>query len=126
MEVNRMQKKIMVHTAHLENAKLMLTTNENVKELVPTGQMLADSDYFSFIYLMEKEDDYIFLVLPEPIWPMLNDGLSQNSSVILTCNDEQIELLNFYEELQNLISNIKGNGNYGNEMVEKVETIFHF
>lgn len=126
MEVIRMQKKIMIHTAHLENAKLMLTTNENVKELVPTGQMLADSDHFSFIYLMEKEDEYIFLVLPEPIWPMLNDGLRQNSSVILTCNDEQIELLNFHEELQNLISNIKGNGNYGNEMVEKVETIFHF
>jgi hypothetical protein len=38
--------------------------------------------------------------------------------------DEQLELTNFYEELTELINNIRGNSNYGAEMVTKVEEIF--
>jgi hypothetical protein len=120
-----MQKRIIINSAHVSDTKLTLEANEAVSGLIPSEQMLVDSDHFSFIYLMEKENEFAFLVLTESIWPLLNDALEKNLSVILTFNNEKIELTNFQEELTYLISNIKGNGNYGEQMVEKVETVFH-
>jgi hypothetical protein len=120
-----MQKRININSAHVSNTKLILEANEAVSGLIPGEQMLVDSDHFSFIYIMEKENEFTFIVLTESIWPLLNDALGKSLSVILTFNNEQIELTNLLEELTGLISNIRGNGNYGEQMVEKVETVFH-
>jgi hypothetical protein len=120
-----MQKRIIINSAHVSDTKLILEANETVSGFTPSEQMLVDSDHFSFIYIMEQENEFTFLVLSESIWPLLNDALGKNLSVILTFNNEQIDLTNFQEELAYLISNIRGNGNYGEQMVEKVETVFH-
>jgi hypothetical protein len=120
-----MQKRIIINSAYISDTNIIFEANETVSGLIPRDQMLVDSDHFSFIYIMEKENEFTFLVLTESIWPLLNDALEDNLSVILTFNNEQIELTNFQEELANSISNIKGNGNYGEQMVEKVETVFH-
>jgi hypothetical protein len=119
-----MQKSITINSADVINNKLLVEANVSIKGLVPGEQMLADSDHFSFIYLLEKANEYTYLVLPEAIWPALKEVIKQNLPVIITFNEDQLELTNFKEELEYLISNIKGNGNYGEEMVEKVETLF--
>jgi hypothetical protein len=121
-----MQKRITIHSASVINTKLILTANETITGLIPGERILVDSDHFSFIYIMENADEYTFLMLPEQIWPKLKEAMGQTLPVFLTFSDEEIELTNFQEEFENLINNIKGNGNYGVEMAEKVETLFNF
>jgi hypothetical protein len=121
-----MQKRITINSASVIDTKLMLTADEAITGLIPGEQILVDSDHFSFIYIMENDDDYTFLMLSEQIWPNLKEAMGQSLPVILTFNDEEIELTNFQDEFENLIINIKGNGNYGVEMARKVETLFNF
>jgi hypothetical protein len=86
--------------------------------------MLVDSDGCSFIYLLENADTYTYISIPEIVWNDLKTAVSKNLPVIVTNGSERIFLTNFQEELNYLIENIKGNSNYGEEMVNKVETVF--
>lgn len=119
-----MKKKLRIETANLEKNQLLLSADQPVSGLVPAGQMLVDSDGFAFIYLMEENGDYTYIVLMENIWPSLKTALDQKAAVILSDGTQKIELLNLFEELEYLIGNIKGNSNYGEEMVTKVEAVF--
>lgn len=119
-----MRKKITILSASFNNNQLYLKTNESIHTLKPAGQILVDSVQFSFIYLMEDNDDYTYITLPEQLWPSLKSAFEQKSLVWLTCGEENIELTNFQEELEYVINNIKGNSNYGDEMVAKVENYF--
>ena len=73
---------------------------------------------------MENQEVYTYIDMKEPIWPLLKKVLEQPIPVWILFEDEQLELTNFYEELTELINNIRGNSNYGAEMVTKVEEIF--
>ncbi|MFZ7944605.1 MULTISPECIES: hypothetical protein [Bacillaceae] len=119
-----MKKRITIQQANLIENKLILETNEPITGLVPGEQILVDSDQYAFIYLMEDQEDYTYIVLSEEIWPLLKTANEQETPVCIAYNEEQLELTNFSEELEYVISNIKGNSNYGNEMVTKVEGIF--
>ncbi|EKN68827.1 hypothetical protein BABA_12271 [Neobacillus bataviensis LMG 21833] len=119
-----MQKRITILKANNKESKLLLESNEPINGLVPGEQILVDSDHYSFIYLMENQEDYTYVVLPEVFWPSLKAANEQEFPVCLSFEGEQIELTNFHDELEYVISNIKGNSNYGNEMVTKVEEIF--
>ncbi|WHY78995.1 hypothetical protein QNH20_07640 [Neobacillus sp. WH10] len=119
-----MKKRITILKANITENKLLLETNEPVSGLVPGEQILVDSEQYSFIYLMEGQKDYSFIVLTEDIWPILKNAKVQEIPVWVTFKEEQTELINFHDELEYVISNIKGNSNYGNEMVAKVEGIF--
>jgi hypothetical protein len=116
--------KINVQTAELIAGKLVLRADESLDNLHPGRQILVDSDQFSFIYLMEGQDDYTYIVLPERIWPLMKKAQDEAMSVWVTNQDGQVELADFQEELEYVISNIKGNSNYGKEMVTKVEEVF--
>lgn len=119
-----MKERITIQNATITESKILLETKESINGLVPAEQLLVDSARFSFIYLMENQEDYTYIALPEQIWPFLKTALEQNLPVLLSFNDEQIELINFHDELEFLVSNIKGNSNYGNDMVTKVEGNF--
>lgn len=119
-----MNKKITINQAVIENNQLHFITNEAITGFIPKGHMLVDSDHFSFIYIMEENDSYIYVVLGESIWVALREAINGKLPAFLLSNQEQIELISFQEELEYVISNIKGNGNYGEAMVEKIETIF--
>lgn len=119
-----MKKLITIITANLMDNKLLLTANDVIKGLLPRGQILVDSDHFSFIYLMEDHEEFTYVVLPEPIWPYLKTALKQKNPVWITFKEDQMELTNFHEELKYVFSNIKGNSNYGEEMVNKVDRYF--
>jgi hypothetical protein len=119
-----MKKNIAILKAYIKEEKLMLETNEPILELVPGEQILVDSAQYSFIYLMEDKNDYTYIVLHEQIWPLLKNAQENKLPVWVTFNDEQKELINFHDEFDYLLTNIKGNSNYGKELVTKVEGIF--
>lgn len=123
-EVEIMKKRIMVTKATINESKLVLEIQEDVLKLVPKGQMLVDSENYSFIYLMENETDYTYIIIPETIWPTLKEAYIKPRPVYLNSIGAQVELSQFQEELMFLIDNIKGNSNYGEEMVKKVENLF--
>lgn len=120
-----MKNRLTVTCAQTKNDHLHLVVNDSIVNLTPAEHMLVDSDQFSFIYLMENMDkDYTYIIVPEQVWPDLKEAMEENHPVLLTFKEEQIELINFQSELNYLIDNIKGNGNYGDEMVGKVENMF--
>lgn len=121
-----MREKIKIIKSEVINNQLLLEVHEDVllNELKATGQMLVDSDHSSFVYLAEKDDDYTYIVLDEMSWSNMKIALENVLPVLLKNGNGQLELFGFCDELSYLISNIKGNSNYGEEMAGKVEVAF--
>lgn len=113
-----------IDQAIIENNRVNLLTHESITGLMPREHILVDSDHFSFIYLLEENDQYVYIVLEESIWPILKESIDKKVPAYLISNQEEVELPSFQAELEYIIHNIKGNGNYGEEMVEKVEKTF--
>ncbi|MGG1629172.1 hypothetical protein [Rossellomorea sp. NRS-1567] len=113
------------HTTY-ENGTLYLHTEQAdlLQGTTAAGQIIADSDRYAFVYLAENEEEYVYLYLEESIWDELKKALQDKSAVIAKSDDYSLELDQFTEELDYLVTNIEGNGNYGDEMVKKVESIF--
>ncbi|EIJ82539.1 hypothetical protein [Bacillus methanolicus] len=119
-----MKQKIHIQSAQIKENQLLLETESPISDLKAVGQILVDSDNFSFIYLTENKDDYTYIVLSESCWAQLREALDTEIPAYLVGQGETLELINFHNELRYLIENIKGNSNYGEEMVEKVENTF--
>ena len=86
--------------------------------------MLVDSDQLSFVYLMEEGNDYVYILLPEPVWDDLKKGYVESLPVFLQAEESRTALNGFHDELGYLVENIKGNSNYGENMAAKVESVF--
>lgn len=120
-----MREKITINNSKLiDDQELILQTEDSINELNPTGQMLVDSDHLSFIYIAEKNDVYTYIALHEETWANLKTALELKIPVFIANESEKLELVGIIDELQYLIENIKGNSNYGEEMVTKVEYTF--
>lgn len=101
-----------------------LEEDANLEKTIASGQMLVDSDALAFIYLLEKQDEYIYLEIPEIVWKDCKVALEANHTFYIKGDQEEVELENFKEELGYLIENIRGNGNYGEEMEKTVSSVF--
>ncbi|PLR78809.1 hypothetical protein CU633_03170 [Bacillus sp. V3-13] len=121
-----MKKRIKIEKAFISENELILEGDfpAPLSELTAVGQMLVDSDQFAFIYLTEMNDDYTYIELPESIWPEIKKALDAEYPVYAAGGGERLLLEQFHDELSYLIENIKGNSNYGEEMVEKVDNAF--
>ncbi|TKC18301.1 hypothetical protein [Robertmurraya kyonggiensis] len=122
-----MREKLLViktNTTDKNDIALLVNPETNLSEVKATGQMLVDSDGLSFVYVLDINDEYTYLAIKEDFWTELKQGMDSQSKVYLSNSTEHIELENFFEELEYLVENIKGNGNYGEEMVTKVEARF--
>jgi hypothetical protein len=121
-----MRKIVQFNEAKFDNGVLYLHTEQKdlIKGIKPACQIIADSDRCAFVYLAENEEEYVYLYLEEGIWGELKKAIEEKTSVIIKSDGESLELDRFHEELSYLISNIEGNGNYGEEMVKKVESAF--
>lgn len=122
-----MREKIYVNVAEITNnheVHLLVGPEIDLNQIKPAGQMLVDSNDLSFVYLLEKDDDYTYLAIKDEHWPVLKKGLEEQHPVVLNGEDTKIDLVQFFEELEYLVENIKGNSNYGEIMVAKVEEIF--
>lgn len=124
-EVMREKISVIGVKATIENELLLQINSEiSISSLKPLGQMLVDSDGLSFVYLLEKNNEYTYMIIKEEIWPKLKWAMEEKATVLLANDKEQIELVNFLDELSYLVENIKGNSNYGEDMVTKVEAGF--
>ncbi|MGG4038829.1 hypothetical protein [Heyndrickxia ginsengihumi] len=121
-----MRTKIMLNQSEVLENSLGLYCDQPIafSQLRPAGRMLVDSDECSFVYLTEDDKEYIYLYLPTEIWHDLQQALKHHKNVVAVSRNERLELLDFHEEMDYLISNIEGNSNYGEEFVAKVEAIF--
>jgi hypothetical protein len=119
-----MKNKITIVKATISESRLQLLADQSISGLIPSEQILADSKQYSFIYLMENQEDYTYIDIPEQNWPLLKVSLEEQIPVWIYFKDEYMELKNFHEELNDLIGNIRGNSNYGEKMVRKVESVF--
>ncbi|GAE32687.1 hypothetical protein [Halalkalibacter hemicellulosilyticus] len=96
------------------------------QELKPGERMLVDSDQLEFIYILENEEGFFYVSFSEPIWESLKLMKEQSKRCIVQLNDQvEVELKNLFEELNYLLSNIDGNGNYGEELEDAVKRVFH-
>ncbi len=113
------------HTTY-EDGTLYLHTDQAdlLQGTSAAGQIIADSDHYAFVYLAENEEEYVYLYLDESIWSELKKALNEKAAVIAKSDEYSLELDQFIEELDYLVGNIEGNGNYGDEMVKKVESVF--
>ncbi|MCM3215975.1 hypothetical protein [Niallia taxi] len=121
-----MTEKLQILNAEIAETKVILKVDESypVSQLTPKGQILVDSDSFAFIYIAEKEDEYIYIVLHKDIWPSIKEGLAANLKLYISNGNDNLELIDWKEEMEYLIDNIEGNGNYGEEMEQAVTSVF--
>lgn len=106
--------------------KLHFSLNESYAQIQiqPAKKVIADSDHKTFIYIVEEAGEYSYLSFDESVWSALVSMLKNEEDPFLTLGEKTVELTNFYEELQALIFNIEGNGNYGDRFVSAVEEAF--
>lgn len=122
-----MSEKFIIHQVFLlDQTELQLEINHHLslKNYIASGRMLVDSDGLSFVYLLETEEAYTYIIIPHHYWKDLKTALTKQLPVFLTNNHDRILLTGFQEELAYLIENIKGNSNYGDKMVTEVEVVF--
>jgi hypothetical protein len=121
-----MKKRVLIEMAQIKEQGLLLYAAEPVEfgKMKPAGQILVDSDQLSFIYLAEQDGDYTYITIPEPVWTSVKAALDADVETYAIHEEGQLHLQGFKEEMEYLIENIKGNSNYGEQMVEKVEAIF--
>ncbi|MFJ7735910.1 hypothetical protein ACIQ2D_06150 [Lysinibacillus sp. NPDC097287] len=121
-----MRKIYTIESFSFENQQLHFSLNDNELnlQLKPAAQLIADSDDFAFIYLLDAGEDYHYLRFQPTIWRELVYIIQTKQNPMLQVGTEVLELTNFYEELEMLVYNIEGNYNYGSEFVQAVETHF--
>lgn len=119
MSVGVKKMDIYVTEMKFENEVLNVFTEADVENCTALSQMIVDSDDFSFIYLLDNGVDYVRLHFVSETWEMLERY--RNQKIVL---NETLELSDFYDELNYLISNIEGNNNYGKEFEAKVVETF--
>ncbi|MEQ6354375.1 hypothetical protein ABNX05_07065 [Lysinibacillus sp. M3] len=121
-----MRKIYTIETLNFENEDLHFSLNDNEVnlQLKPAAQLIADSDDFAFIYLLDAGEDYHYLRFPPSSWDQLVHILQKEKNPKLQLGEEVLELTNFYDELEMLVYNIEGNYNYGAEFVQAVEQHF--
>lgn len=111
----------------IKENKLFVETTPKIKwaqENRAVGQMLVDSKNIAFLYILDCEANYSYIIFQRNTWPMLKDNIKTKLPVFVLTDDGEVELINFYSELTFLISNIKDNPNYGEKMNEEVKRIF--
>ncbi|MBM7586537.1 hypothetical protein JOC86_003089 [Bacillus pakistanensis] len=119
-----MRQNIHIIKSTIDEKGLHLHTEESLEGLAPTGQIIADSDNLSFIYLAETKDDYAHIRIEAKVWDDVKEALDKELNVFVVNEKESLKLESFQEELSYLIENIEGNGNYGEVMVSRVESVF--
>jgi hypothetical protein len=88
-------------------------------------RMLVDSDALSFLYVLETGNDLIYVDLGEEHWENIDKAADAGLDAVLHLNsDNKITLSALVSEMEYLVENIKGNANYGEKMVSKVEASF--
>ncbi|RPF57618.1 hypothetical protein [Abyssicoccus albus] len=95
-------------------------TEESIEGYEATGRMIVDSDQHSFIYLLDNGKSFDNLHFVQETWGMLHESFEKHPIII----NDTLELIEFKDEMNDLLWNIKGNDNYGKDFHEAVEETF--
>ncbi|MBU9713285.1 hypothetical protein [Evansella tamaricis] len=103
-------------------------TNDTIEKLTAGEQILVDSDRQSFVYILEDDNGFAHLRFQKNVWNKIQELRLTDQPVYVefagSGKVSRLELTNFKEEMNTLIDNIRGNSNYGDEMVRAVEEVF--
>ena len=97
-----MSEKLVIHRVSVNNQKeIQMEVDQQISlnQYRASGQMLVDSDGLSFVYLLEKEEDYTYIVIPNTVWKELKIALTEQLPVYLSKQSERLLLNQFHEEL---------------------------
>ncbi|MGD6817619.1 hypothetical protein [Metabacillus sp. 84] len=122
-----MNKRIEVIESGFESGKLVLKGSSydgDASALKAKGQILADSDHLAFIYILEDAEQFTYFSIPAGCWAEIEKARAGDLSVWASINQHELELEEFFNELRELVQNIAGNANYGDEMEGKVSEVF--
>jgi hypothetical protein len=122
-----MRKKLVVEKAEKRDERLWLICDHppfSLEQARPKNHMLVDSDNIAFIYILETDEDFIYVAIPYQFWMDIKQVLTDGVPIFLQSGTIELELTNFKEELTYLIENIDGNANYGEQMEQAVKEIF--
>jgi hypothetical protein len=103
----------------------------SVEAWVPLKRILVDSEQKQFIYVIETQQGWEHIRFPLRVWKTIDQILVQDQDLMLvtSLNEEgealkSILLKDFNREGKELVMNMRGNANYGEEMVDIVEEYF--
>ncbi|PFH87831.1 hypothetical protein [Bacillus sp. AFS088145] len=99
-------------------------TKMNLEQCHEVGTMIADSDQGSLLYILEENEEFVYVTVPYKYWSDLKKANDQNLNVFLKVGEKSLSLNNWNEELTYLIQNVEGNFNYGEEFVKQVQIAF--
>lgn len=124
-----MHKKFKTKSVHIDqNAAIFEiadVTEWSTDHIQASGRMLVDSDEQAFVYIIEVNEEYKYVSFPFEHWSYLQKIKNEEIlSAYLLIQSKKIELVQLKEELDYLIENIDGNGNYGDKMGELVKEVF--
>ena len=121
-----MRKVYTIENFECEKDQYTFILNEMASDIQfqPAKQMIADSEDFAFIYLVDAGAEYHYLRFPQVIWPQLLHIAKGKKEPNLKCGSQLIVLEDFINELQMLLFNIEGNNNYGLAFTKQVEQVF--
>lgn len=111
--------RIYVNEIKIQDNQVLCYTDKSTEGLTEVGQMIVDSDHFSFVYLMDNGSTFSYLIFVQETWSMLHEH--KDKQIII---NDTIKLTQFRNELEYLLDNIEGNSNYGNDFVSAVEETF--
>ncbi|AGT31154.1 hypothetical protein M493_04245 [Geobacillus genomosp. 3] len=122
-----MNNKVIVERAERKDSRLWLYANDvpvPLAHVTPKRHMLVDSDALAFVYILETNDRFLYVMIPKEWWPELKETLAENEPVWLKSGEGAVELEQFGEELAYLLENIRGNANYGEMLEQAVQDVF--
>ncbi|ANZ33785.1 hypothetical protein [Staphylococcus carnosus] len=111
--------RIYVNEIKVKDDGIYCYTDKSTEGLKEAGQMLVDSDNYGFAYILDDGQSYSYLIFVKETWSMLHE----NKGKTIYINDD-LKLEEFDQELDYILSNIKGNSNYGKDFVAEVEEAF--
>lgn len=111
--------RIYVNEIKIQDDQMLCYTDQSTEGLSEVGQMIVDSDNFSFVYLMDNGSSFSYLIFVQETWSMLHEH--KDKKIVI---NDTLTLTQFKDELTYLLNNIEGNSNYGNEFVATVEETF--
>ncbi|PGL72976.1 hypothetical protein [Bacillus sp. AFS055030] len=122
-----MRKMLEINGININEEGLFLLIDEtkmNLEQCHEVGTMIADSDQSSLLYILEENEEFVYVTVPNKYWSDLKKAINQNLNVILKAGEKSLSLNNWNEELTYLIQNVEGNFNYGEEFVKQVQSAF--
>ncbi|WP_059104004.1 hypothetical protein [Shouchella shacheensis] len=96
-----------------------------VSRLRAGERILVDSDDYAFIYMLEDEERYFYLRFEQVVWPALSEAYKKRSALYAKLDENtRLALVEVHNELDFLLENIDGNGNYGEAFEQAVKEAF--